>query len=315
MSDAQPVGSARKKKPRSTRTFTPGVNLANADEDAQYALDRSVAALPAVGQVVARVELPKQVVASVEDPAADHWLATDVLSGPADPAKATADQVEDPANAEPAMVPSSAAPEAAAEEPAAEESDDPADAEPTLVSPSAVPEPAPSAQPLSAKQGGTRQSSGRKPRIESTWAVDAVRASYVDAKVEPRDWSTTNLRVTDEIYKRLMRRITTDSRVHRSNRALGQSHYIDAALRAMPPTTSERIEMAQRYLRARVGAPGDGRNLTPRLSSHARSITDEIPAALAEVEYGRKSVFIASAAIEVLLDALDLYGDFPALRP
>ncbi|MFJ9855842.1 hypothetical protein [Streptomyces sp. NPDC101150] len=96
------------------------------------------------------------------------------------------------------------------------------------------------------------------------------------------------------------------------NVMLGQSHYLDAALRHMPEGVDTQIAMADDFLNERMGIVAPGKQSTYRVGTSAYAFISTLNQLLQEADYGRRGLYIVSAALERLLDDLDKEGELPA---
>ncbi|MFF7234604.1 hypothetical protein [Streptomyces sioyaensis] len=92
---------------------------------------------------------------------------------------------------------------------------------------------------------------------------------------------------------------------------LGQSHYLDAALRDMPQQVDTQIVMAADFLDDRMGIVAPGKQSTYRVGTSAYAFISTLNQVLQEADYGRRGLYIVSAALERLLDDLDKEGELP----
>ncbi|MFC4516415.1 MULTISPECIES: hypothetical protein [Streptomyces] len=104
------------------------------------------------------------------------------------------------------------------------------------------------------------------------------------------------------------------SRVARDRRSSGNGglalgHYLDAALRHAPTEVSEQIAWAQQFLDDRMAYVEKGRQSTYRVGPEAHALMSTLHQELQEADYGRRGLYVVSASIERLIQALDAEGD------
>ncbi|MGW9081413.1 hypothetical protein [Streptomyces kronopolitis] len=152
-------------------------------------------------------------------------------------------------------------------------------------------------------------SAGRRGR-GARWAHEAVHESFADAKIRSSQWKSHGFRIEPETLDRLKERLKTDRRTS-GNVMLGQSHYLDAALRSMPQEVDTQIAMADDFLDDRMGIVAPGKQSTYRVGINAYAFISTLNQVLQEADYGRRGLYIVSAALERLLDDLDTEGELP----
>ncbi|KOU33944.1 hypothetical protein [Streptomyces sp. WM6378] len=106
----------------------------------------------------------------------------------------------------------------------------------------------------------------------------------------------------------LKERLKSDRRTS-GNTMLGQGHYLDAALRHIPEDVDSQIEMAQAFLDDRMGVVEAGKQSTYRVGPLAHALVSTLNQGLQEADYGRRGLYVVSAALESLLQALDAEGE------
>ena len=158
--------------------------------------------------------------------------------------------------------------------------------------------------------GAKRRAAGR--RSGKPWAQQAVTESFVDAVVSSNTWTTHGFRIVPDVLTALKVRLAMDRRTC-ANPKLAVGHYLDAALRHAPTDVAEQVASAQAFLSQRMGIVDSGRQSTYRVGSQARALATSLNAALQEADHGRKGIFVVSASLQALLQALDAEG--PLQRP
>lgn len=148
----------------------------------------------------------------------------------------------------------------------------------------------------------------RRPRPGKPWAHGAVHESFANAKIRSETWTSYGFRLDPEVLADLKERLKTDRRTS-GNTMLGQGHYLDAALRHIPEDVDSQIEMAQAFLDDRMGVVGAGKQSTYRVGPLAYALVSTLNQGLQEADYGRRGLYVVSAALENLLQALDAEGE------
>ncbi|MFC7310202.1 hypothetical protein ACFQVC_39075 [Streptomyces monticola] len=148
----------------------------------------------------------------------------------------------------------------------------------------------------------------RRPRgAGKTWAHAALHESFAEAKIHSEKWRSHGFRLDREVLAQLKDRIKADRRSS-GNPALGQGHYLDAALRFVPDDVDEQIAMAQEFLDERMGFVEQGKQSTYRVGEQAYGLVSTLNQALQEADYGRRGLYVVSAALERFIQALDAEG-------
>ncbi|MFE0105066.1 hypothetical protein [Streptomyces sp. NPDC059009] len=173
-----------------------------------------------------------------------------------------------------------------------------------------VVEPVPEAVPAVRSEGdSTGEESEEAVR---RWAHDALHQSFAEAKIHSERWRSHGFRIEPEVLALLKERIKADRRSS-GNAMLGQGHYLDAALRHVPHNVSEQIAMAQEFLDERMGFVEPGKQSTYRVGERTYALVSTLNQGLQEADYGRRGLYVVSAALERFLQALDAEGEL--LRP
>jgi hypothetical protein len=152
-----------------------------------------------------------------------------------------------------------------------------------------------------------RSRAGGKP-----WAHTAVHESFAAAKIRSEGWTSFGFRIDPEVLADLKERIKTDRRTS-GMALLSQGHYLDAALRHIPEGVDAQIAMAQAFLDERMGVVEAGRQSTFRVGPEAYALVSSLNQGLQEADYGRRGLYVVSAALELLMQGLDAEGEL--LRP
>jgi hypothetical protein len=131
--------------------------------------------------------------------------------------------------------------------------------------------------------------------------------SFVDAVVCSNTWTTHGFRIVPDVLNALKARLAADRRTS-GNAKLAVGHYLDAALRHAPTDVAHQVSTAQAFLSQRMGIVNPGRQSTYRIGPQARILTSSLNTQLQEADHGRKGIFVVSACIQTLLNALDTEG-------
>jgi hypothetical protein len=145
------------------------------------------------------------------------------------------------------------------------------------------------------------------PQSAGGWAHQALTESFVDAVVSSNTWTTHGFRIVPDVLNALKARLAADRRTS-GNPKLAVGHYLDAALRHAPTDVTQQITTAQSFLAQRMGIVDSGRQSTYRIGPQARTLATTLNAALQEADHGRKGIFVVSACIQTLLNALETEG-------
>ncbi|MFF3159406.1 hypothetical protein [Streptomyces sp. NPDC057910] len=147
-----------------------------------------------------------------------------------------------------------------------------------------------------------------RPHAAGSWAHAAIHASFADAKIRSETWTSYGFRLDPEVLADLKERLKADRRTS-GNTMLGQGHYLDAALRRIPEDVASQIAMAQAFLDDRMGVVGAGKQSTFRVGPFAYALVSTLNQGLQEADYGRRGLYVVSAALEDLLQALAAEGE------
>ncbi|GAA3078554.1 hypothetical protein GCM10020000_75150 [Streptomyces olivoverticillatus] len=168
-------------------------------------------------------------------------------------------------------------------------------------------EPAPTAASVASRRRN-------KPSSRGAWAHRAVHESFAAAKIHSEEWESYGFRIEPEVLEALKKRIKQDRRSS-GNSTLALGHYLDAALRHAPVEVEEQVALAQRFLDDRMGFVGKGKQSTYRVGRQAHALMAALHQELQEADYGRRGLYVVSAAIEQLLQTLEIEGKLtPPIR-
>ncbi|MGW8953918.1 hypothetical protein [Streptomyces sp. NPDC055709] len=160
--------------------------------------------------------------------------------------------------------------------------------------------------------GAEPERESERPLSGSAWAHKAVHESFADAKLRSARWKSHGFRIAPDVLARLKGRVNADRRTTgNSNLAIG--HYVDAALRHMPTEIDELITMAEEFEAQQLWDTERTQPSTYRVGEKAYAFMSGLKMMLHEAHYGRRGTQVASAGVEMFLDALDAQG--PLGRP
>ncbi|MGW7463741.1 hypothetical protein ACWGJT_03315 [Streptomyces xantholiticus] len=165
--------------------------------------------------------------------------------------------------------------------------------------------PKPAVEPVSESQPHARGPRG-------TGAHKAIHDSFADAKLRSARWKSHGFRIAPDVLARLKDRLNADRR-STGNSSLALGHYVDAALRNLPDTVDEQIEMAAAFEANQLWDQERTQPSNYRVGESAYQLMSNLKLALQEADFGRRGTHVVSAGIERLLDALDAEG--PLQRP
>ncbi|WP_307710815.1 hypothetical protein [Streptomyces sp. V1I6] len=168
----------------------------------------------------------------------------------------------------------------------------------------------PSQEPRLEADNGAEKARARRAR--RSWAHKAIHESFADAKLRSARWKSHGFRISPEVLTRLKDRLNADRR-STGNSSLALGHYVDAALRNLPATVEEQIEMAAAFEANQLWDQERTQPSNYRVGESAYDLMANLKLALQEADFGRRGTHVVSAGIERLLDALDAEG--PLQRP
>ncbi|MCD9146006.1 hypothetical protein [Streptomyces albireticuli] len=135
-----------------------------------------------------------------------------------------------------------------------------------------------------------------------------MHESFAQAKIRSEEWEQHGFRIEPEILAALKARIAQDRRSS-GNGGLAFGHYLDAALRHAPTNVDEQIVWAQQFLDDRMAYVEKGKQSTYRVGRQAHALMSSLHQELQEADYGRRGLYVVSAALERLLIALNAEGE------
>ncbi|MET8676046.1 hypothetical protein ABZW18_00175 [Streptomyces sp. NPDC004647] len=115
-------------------------------------------------------------------------------------------------------------------------------------------------------------------------------------------------RIVPDVLRSLKTRVSRDRRTSR-NPQLAIGHYLDAALRHAPQDIETQVAWAQKFLAERMGFVEAGVQSTYRIGPKAQAYSTELNLALQEADYARKGLYVVSASLTALLQALETEGE------
>ncbi|MFD9541378.1 hypothetical protein [Streptomyces sp. NPDC060022] len=174
------------------------------------------------------------------------------------------------------------------------------------------PKPETKAEPASADESWPVAGLQRGQRSCSPWAHQAVHESFADAKLRSAKWKSHGFRITPEVLSRLRERVNVDRRTT-GNFNLAIGHYVDAALRHIPPSVGDQIAIAEAFGESQLWDTEKTQPSTYRVGEKAYGIASNLKLTLQEADFGRRGTQVVSAAIERFLDVLETEG--PLNRP
>lgn len=178
----------------------------------------------------------------------------------------------------------------------------------------ALPETEAASEPASTSVSGSLQRTAEPqvPRPRSASAHSAIHDSFADAKLRSARWKSHGFRIAPDVLSRLKERLNADRR-STGNSGLALGHYVDAALRCLPETIDEQIEMAAAFEANQLWGQERTQPSNYRVGESAYNLMSNLKLTLQEADFGRRGTHVVSAGIERLLDALDAEG--PLQRP
>ncbi|MEU5547689.1 hypothetical protein AB0G85_35940 [Streptomyces sioyaensis] len=144
------------------------------------------------------------------------------------------------------------------------------------------------------------------------WALKAINESFLDNRINGETWDTFGYRLVPDVKARLEKRLIRDKRSS-NNRRLAQGHYVNAAMLRVPDSIEERLKIIRDFQRQRGGVTDPGRPTNYRVSAPAFEMSRDLDMEITEAAKRGLVIFLFSAAVEQLLDALEAEG--PLLRP
>ncbi|MBH1939033.1 hypothetical protein I5Q34_33055 [Streptomyces sp. AV19] len=150
------------------------------------------------------------------------------------------------------------------------------------------------------------------PLAAGPWSHAALQDSFLDNRIDSHGWDTWGFRLVPDVKKRLEERLTADKRSS-NNRRLAQGHYVNAAMLRIPQGTDEQLAMIREFMLARGGYTEPGRPSNYRVSKQVWEVARDLDMVITAAAKRGLVVFLFSAAVERLLDAMDEEG--PLGRP
>lgn len=158
--------------------------------------------------------------------------------------------------------------------------------------------PVATAQPLRTTAKAKR-TQGRGDRA----AWDAVKESYQSAKRRRGEWTTTGIRIAEEVKVRLGARRAQDE--ERYNVSFAETHYVDAALSLLPDDSDLAMRWVDEYLDSLTWGMPESTGTTGRVRSSTLLRFKKLTRSVRETSgYGRIG-HLQTVAVIRLLDALD----------
>ncbi|OIV39132.1 hypothetical protein BIV57_02030 [Mangrovactinospora gilvigrisea] len=135
----------------------------------------------------------------------------------------------------------------------------------------------------------------------------AVLASFSDARINSENWEMHGVKLEAGVKAALKARVLADRRSS-GIRFLAEGHYMDAALRALPDDPQAWVAMAKAFQAERFADPEIGKQTTYRVGPVAYELLANLNQAMQELNYGRRGLYVLSAAMERLLQEMDKDG-------
>ncbi|MEU1710058.1 hypothetical protein ABZ478_32610 [Streptomyces sp. NPDC005706] len=159
-------------------------------------------------------------------------------------------------------------------------------------------------------QPGAASAEGRPPKGSRRRPQAAAHAvlleSFKDARLHSKDWQGWGFRIYPDTLAALKQRMNADRRS--TGLKLATGHYVDAALRSAPTEVTEMIKLADEYDGERVFANETTRPSTYRVGLVAYELASNLKVTMDEADESRRGAAFVSAALQRLLDGLELGG-------
>jgi len=144
---------------------------------------------------------------------------------------------------------------------------------------------------------------------DPAWAREAVSAARKLARRSPEEWGGRGVRVAEFAKKRLEARRNKDQVAAGAGHRISESHYVEAALAAVPETLDEARDLVNDYWDYLEEAGLPDRPPTTSLSTRVRIVTYDRANGMSEnmrsaVRYGMTGALYTALLLR-LLDALD----------
>ncbi|MFF7234533.1 hypothetical protein [Streptomyces sioyaensis] len=157
-----------------------------------------------------------------------------------------------------------------------------------------------------------KAASRQRRKKSEAWALKAINESFLDNRISGETWETFGYRLVPDVKVRLEKRIARDKRSS-NNRRLAQGHYVNAAMLRLPDSVEERLKIIRDFQRQRGGVTDPGKPTNYRVSEPVFEMSRDLDMEITEAAKRGLVIFLFSAAVEQLLDALEAEG--PLLRP
>jgi len=144
----------------------------------------------------------------------------------------------------------------------------------------------------------------RKRPASTAPARQAWEASVLLARTDPRGWDPYSVRLPEELWERLEKRVAADQASYRIPK-LAMSHYINAALDRVPADAAEAAQMGQDQLASQGLRPPASRSSGTRLHRDVLKRMELLPVQLRRAARPGLLGHLQAAAIAVFLNELD----------
>lgn len=157
---------------------------------------------------------------------------------------------------------------------------------------------------------GETKTPSRRPRApRRTGAHARVHDSMLDVRLRGAEWTSISVRAPKDLIRAVKDRALADRDSCGARVAYG--HYWDAALLALPEDPAELVALANGFIAARGGFPGDSGQGTVNVSPEAAARAKSTTALLESAGHGRKALYALAAVIQELLSDLRAAGPLP----
>ncbi|MFE3105231.1 hypothetical protein [Nocardia tengchongensis] len=130
-----------------------------------------------------------------------------------------------------------------------------------------------------------------------------VEEAYTSAKRSPREWGSAPIRIAEDVKDRLAARRALD--VGRFGVDFAETHYIEAALSAVPSDAADAISWVEKYLSTLGLKTPDSRGTTGRLRTRTADAFKTVSTALRLAGGYGLIGHLQTAAVVRMLDSLD----------
>lgn len=138
----------------------------------------------------------------------------------------------------------------------------------------------------------------------------ALFDSYLDSRVNSRNWDSHGINLIPALWPALRQRIARD-RKNSGYANLGLGHYLDVVLRSAVMDTDYLIGLHDNLHAERMGDVPRGKKTTLSLSPAARANADTLLELLEAADFARKGKDVMSALVLNLLRTLEKEGPLP----